>query len=292
MQSVTSHDGIDIVLHTLHAGPSDHRPVVFAHATGFHGLVWGPVAAHVDAPAYSWDARGHGASVTPTDHDFDWRDFGADALAVVEHLNLETRPIGVGHSMGATSLVMAELARPGTFAALMLYEPIIIAPGFAAPDEQGNQLAIGARRRRQSFASRAAALDHYRTRAPLSGLDPACLAAYVEHGFVEQPDGTVSLACRPHDEAEVFDASLRHDTFARLGRLRCPTTVAISGDNGGAALFGGSVAAAIGGASVMVFGSLTHFGPLEDPARFAAVITDLLGETALRQKHRSVTGPA
>src|SRR5690606_40097938 len=38
---------------------------------------------------------------------------------------------------------------------------------------------------------------------------PICadsLAAYVEHGFVDDPDGTVSLACAPEDEARVFEA--------------------------------------------------------------------------------------
>jgi pimeloyl-ACP methyl ester carboxylesterase len=274
MHSVTSHDAIDLTVHTLSEDVTmlDGRAVVFAHATGFHGLVWAPIAGHLDTAAYSWDARGHGASVTPVHHRFDWCDFGRDALTVVASLRLEKRPIGVGHSMGATSLVMAELTRPGTFAALILYEPIIIAPSLKQRDGHGNELADGARRRRPGFASRQAALEHYRTRAPLSGLDPACLRAYVDHGFHDQPDGTVSLACRPADEAAVFEASLDHATFERLGELRCPTTVAISGDNQGAALFGGPVAAAIPGANVMVFGSLTHFGPLEDPARFATVV--------------------
>jgi len=64
-------DGVAVAVHDLGGtGP----PIVFAHATGLHGLVWRAVAAHlVDSfTCISFDERGHGDSGLPADPDFDW----------------------------------------------------------------------------------------------------------------------------------------------------------------------------------------------------------------------------
>ena len=75
-------------------------------------------------PVVAPDQRGHGDSSTPPPP-YDWWDLGRDLLEVVaDGCGLE-RPVGLGHSSGAAALVMAELLRPGTFASLVLVEPII-----------------------------------------------------------------------------------------------------------------------------------------------------------------------
>ena len=90
--------------------------MLLAHATGFHGKVWTPLASHLDGfGCYSFDERGHGDSVAPPDFEFDWTGFADDALAIVDGFGLE-RPYAVGHSAGGAALLMAEAARPGTFA--------------------------------------------------------------------------------------------------------------------------------------------------------------------------------
>ena len=93
----------------------DGEPVVMAHATGFHGLVWWPLAnALPEFHCYSFDERGHGDSIRPPEHSYDWTGFADDALAVVDGFALD-RPFGVGHSAGGAALLMAEAFRPGTF---------------------------------------------------------------------------------------------------------------------------------------------------------------------------------
>src|SRR5215210_4499717 len=114
--TVTTADGVAIAVHHLGgSGP----PVVMAHATGLHGLVWSPLAAALsdELTCIAFDQRGHGRSGDPPGLDFDWAGFGRDAIAVVDGLGLE-RPLGVGHSSGAAGLLLAEEARPGTFAGL------------------------------------------------------------------------------------------------------------------------------------------------------------------------------
>ena len=124
--------------------------------------------------------------------------------------------------MGGAALLLAEQRRPGTFAALWLFEPVVFPTGGPTGAPRANPLAEGARRRRATFPSYEAALANFASKPPMSVLDPAALEQYVRHGFAEQPDGSVELRCRPDDEAAVYDMGLRHDAFAHLARGGLP----------------------------------------------------------------------
>src|SRR3982751_5293003 len=103
MPSVPSTNGVDVAVHDLDGRP-DGPPVVLAHATGFHGLVWRPLAGHL-ADRYrlwSFDERGHGDSTPPDDGRYDWHGFADDVLAIVDGVGLD-RPFGVGHSAGGAA---------------------------------------------------------------------------------------------------------------------------------------------------------------------------------------------
>jgi pimeloyl-ACP methyl ester carboxylesterase len=269
MRTIASTDNIALAVH----GPFGHGPdVLFAHASGFHGLVWAPLATrlHDRFRCWSLDFRGHGLSFAPRDYAFDWHAFGQDVHAVVGGLRLD-RPIGVGHSKGGAALLMAELTRPGTFRALYLYEPIVIPPEMATWDGP-NPMADAARRRRSSFASRDEAYANYAAKPPLSVLHPDALRAYVDHGFVGGLDGRVHLACRPEHEARVFEMSRSHDTWNDLGRIDCPVVIAAGGDGERPAEFAPGIAERIPGARLEIFAGLGHFGPLQDPDRLAGAI--------------------
>src|SRR6516165_1385367 len=83
--------GVSLVVHDW---GGDGDPVLLAHPTGFHGIVWKPVAERLVAQgrhAYSFDFRGHGDSDAP-DEDYSWFHFADDALAVAEHLELAGDP--------------------------------------------------------------------------------------------------------------------------------------------------------------------------------------------------------
>ena len=60
---VPSTNGVEIKVHDLGGeGP----PLVLAHATGFHGRVWEPLAAHLTGfHLWSIDMRAHGDSTAP-----------------------------------------------------------------------------------------------------------------------------------------------------------------------------------------------------------------------------------
>ena len=80
--------------------------------------------------------------------------FADDVLAVVDALGLDGC-VAAGHSKGGASLLLAEERRPGTFAALWCFEPIVFPGGGPGPDGE-NPMAAGARRRRSTFPSRRA----------------------------------------------------------------------------------------------------------------------------------------
>jgi pimeloyl-ACP methyl ester carboxylesterase len=273
---VTTPDGIGISYYDLGGnGP----PLLLAHATGFCGPALAPLAARLRDQFHcvALDERAHGASDPPPHENFDWHGFATDVLSVVDHLGLE-RPFGFGHSCGGAALLLAEEARPGTFAALYCFEPVIY-PGDEplAPTTEGNPLAAGALRRREVFGSRREAIENFAGKAPFDRLDPDVLAAYVDNGFAPVEGNGIRLRCRREHEAQVFSHAFSHDAFAHLAEVRCPVTLACGADTDG---FGpdllGAFALRLRSPTTVVLPALGHFGPLEDPAAVAASVLDAL----------------
>ncbi|HVM39343.1 MAG TPA: alpha/beta hydrolase [Acidimicrobiia bacterium] len=257
--------------------------ILLSHATGFHGVVWRPVAERLidqGHRVFSFDFRGHGDSDAP-DIEYRWEGFGRDVLAVVEHLGLtgDARPFAAGHSKGAAALLMAEAERPGTFRGLWLFEPIMMPIDPPPGPHDDNPLSRGARRRRMVWDSPDEALANYSAKPPLDVLAPAALAAYVEHGLRLTLDGTWELKCRGEIEARVYAMGSAHGAYTRLGEITCPATV-FCGEHTNAipADFGRDFAERIPNGRFVLAEGLGHFGPLENPEWAAASIVESASE--------------
>jgi pimeloyl-ACP methyl ester carboxylesterase len=272
MRSVPSFDGLALAVHD-HGGVG--TPTLLCHATGLHGAVWEPLSAALGDGFERWavDFRGHGASVVPPGDPLPWSAMAEDVLAVVDALALEPgRALGVGHSMGGAALLLAEQARPGTFAGLWMFEPIAPPTGALGTDPGGNPLAEGALRRRRTFASIAEAVNNFAAKPPLNMARADALHAYVRHGFVAGEDGAVHIACRPEDESQVYRGAPAHGAFDHLGEVPCPVVVACGGEPFGPAAFASAIADALPDGCLERHEHLGHFGPLEAPAELAASI--------------------
>lgn len=272
MTRASSTDDVQIAVHDLGGSGPD---VLMAHATGFHGMVWAPLAEELGESfhLHSFDERGHGDSSPPASGDFAWQGFADDALATIDELGLD-RPFGIGHSAGAVALLLAEVRRPGTFRALFCYEPVIFPFDDLPPRPPGDHpLATGARRRRDVFESRQAALENYRSKPPLSVLRADALDAYVRHGFEDLDDGTVRLKCRPENEARTYEMGMQHGAYGLLSEIDCPVTLA-GGEH--ADTFTPEIirqqAEPLRHGRVEILEGLGHFGPLQDPAAVAAAV--------------------
>lgn len=272
MRSVPTSDGVTLALHTQGGAG---RPTLLCHATGLHGAVWEPLSAALGDGFERWavDFRAHGASVVPPGQPLPWSAMGADVLAVVDALAIAPgRLLGIGHSMGGAALLLAEQARPGTFAGLWMFEPIA-PPADALPASEGaNHLAEGALRRRPSFVSIAEALANFASKPPLNVARADALHAYVRHGLTAGADGALHLACRPADESQVFRGGGDHGAFDRLGQVRCPAVVTCGGEPVGPAAFAGSIADGLPHGRLEPHDHLGHFGPLEAPAELGASV--------------------
>lgn len=280
MQRVTTPDGNRVAVHDLGGeGP----PLLMAHATGFHGHVWAPVAARLADRFHciAFDERGHGDSDPAPNDNYDWNGFATDALAVIDELGLGDgdAPLrAVGHSCGGALLVLAEELRPGTFERLWLFEPVIM-PVEAPPAFPGgdNPLAAGARRRRPVFDSKDDAFANYAAKPPFNVLAAEALRAYVDFGFREQPDGTVRLKCEPENEARTYEMSFYHQGFVHLPEVKIPVTVVCGAETDS---FPEPVirmiAERLPQGTPGVLPGLGHFGPLQDPDAIAASILTAL----------------
>jgi pimeloyl-ACP methyl ester carboxylesterase len=279
VQRITTPDGNRVAVHDL---GGDGPPLLMAHATGFHGHVWAPVASRLTDRFHciAFDERGHGDSDPAPDGNYDWNGFATDALAVIDALHLgDDSPLrAVGHSCGGALLVLAEERRPGTFAELWLYEPVMVPlDGLPALPGGENPLAAAARRRRPTFASRDAAYDNYAGKPPFDVLDPGALHTYVEYGFALQPDGSVRLKCEPENEARTYEMSMHHDAYEHLPEVKTPVTVVCGEvtDSFPEPVIR-MVADRLPEGRAEVLPGLGHFGPMQDPAAIAASIVAAL----------------
>ena len=270
-------------------GADAEAPVtmLLVHANGFHGRVFDPLVDALRAGAASrgravrlvtFDMRAHGASTPPRvgkkKDTLRWDRFADDVLAAARAIPFAQGLPGkksakevhaVGHSLGAHAALRAEARSPGLFASIFAFEPIFVLPkgvpvppGVFSPD-----LARAAAKRRESFASKAAALATYASKPPMRAFHRGALEAYVEHGFVvaesegddtdaaddrrpmpgrreetkgetardgENKTKRVRLAMRRDDEALVFKHGGSETEALRFvcspGAVSCPVTIA------------------------------------------------------------------
>lgn len=278
MHTTPSTDGVEV---TWYAHGGSGPLLVLCHATGFHGRCYDAMAEDLvaDFTVVALDMRAHGRTERPEGITLAWIGMANDVAAVVRAARAEglgdgTATFAFGHSMGGCAMTLAELEQPGTFDALWGFEPIIFpTPEGGTLDE--SPLVKGARRRHPDFDSLEDVRERYGSKLPLSLLDPRCLDDYVTHGFRPTDDGRVTLRCAPEDEAQTFENSFA-GVYERLADLRARFAVAHSGDGQAPAMIGQQLVAEHPSITAAPCPDLTHFGPLEQPARIAADVRAFL----------------
>jgi pimeloyl-ACP methyl ester carboxylesterase len=221
---------------------SGKPPALLVHGTSFVGEVWDEVASGLASryTVYALDRRGHGASHKPANDRYHFLDFASDVKVVVEALGLSDI-FGIGHSAGATDLLLATKLLPGRFSRLFAMEPTIMDPrseraSAARLSDKGMSLVQGVLRRQVEFESADVAFARFRAAPAFANWSERALWTYIRHGFDAPPDGRVRLLCRPDIESamllpifeaieQVYAGDERGNPFEWLPDIDCPVRV-------------------------------------------------------------------
>lgn len=279
---IQSIDGTTIAMHDFGGAGS---PVLLSHATGFHAHCWEPVAGRLAEHHHvvGLDHRGYGDAQSVDPAGISWRSYGDDALAAARWLSAAhggAPIVGVGHSMGGASLLMAAHREPSLFAMLFVFEPIVFPPMPDDPSRPASPLPAGARKRRSRFPSFEAALENFTAKPPMNSFDPVARAAYVRHGFKPTDDGEIELKCLPEHEARTYETGGTSGAWDDLGSISTVVHV-VSGAPAPLqpSSFAIKVAEQLPNSTYIQYDDMGHFGPLEQPAVIAALVQTTLARS-------------
>lgn len=251
----------------LEYGPSHRRlDAVFLHANGFNALTYRTILTPLadSSRILAIDLRGHGHTTLPTrEANHSWNVFADDLLALLAAIG-EQPALLAGHSMGATTCLLAASRLPqGQARQLILFDPVIAPPEtYAAhtPDWT-TAIAQGALRRKNSFASRDDAFAQYKRRGAFTTWPDEALRDYIEGGIIQSPDGTWRLACTPRWEATNFAHYAIANPYPALRAPPAPIHI-LRAEQGSTCTY----APTPGAATLEVVANTTHFLPMERSA--------------------------
>lgn len=276
---ISSIDGVTIALHDFGGTGS---PVLLSHATGFHAHCWEPVAHALNSRHHvvGLDHRGYGDAETVDPTTMTWDQYGLDALAAARDLYAQHNEpiIGIGHSMGGASLLMAAHSEPHLFKALFVFEPIVFPPPDPdASERPGSPLPAGARKRRSRFPSFEAAIENYAAKPPMAAFNAEAREAYVRHGFKPTADGEIELKCLPEHEARTYETGGTSGAWDSLPDITTSVWV-LSGAIAPfqPSTFAINVAERIPASTYVRWDEVGHFGPLEKPELIVQYVTSVV----------------
>jgi pimeloyl-ACP methyl ester carboxylesterase len=207
----------------------DGPPINLAIANGFSPQTYRPLAGPL-ADRYrvvSLLPRALWTPPPPPGEFHTWRQMADDLLAGLREHEMRD-VIAVGHSMGGVASMLAAIAEPERFRALILLDPTLLRPELlrliAAMRALGQvshfPLARGARRRRAQFASAAEAFAYWRDKPLFHNWSDAVLQLYVEGMTRPSANGAgVELAWPPEWEARYYETIVT-DSWREVPKLR------------------------------------------------------------------------
>ncbi len=165
----------------------------------------------------------------------DWYVFSRDLLQYLKESALDA-VIGVGHSVGAVTLLRAALWRSQPFRALILLDPVLFHPSFMLFWNLVRALGLGyqlhplipqALRRRRTFDNLELVFKAYRKRPVFRYFSDESLWAYIQGIVQPQTNGVYTLAYSPEWEARVYFTGVWRDwdIWRNVSRLQPPTLI-------------------------------------------------------------------
>jgi len=215
----------------------------------------------------------------------DWSVFAEDLRVELDSRGLRGI-VGVGHSLGAVTSLLAAAGDPGLFSAVVAVDPLILTGyhslfwGVVKAIGLGGRLSLvrGARRRRELWPDRGEARTTYANKRVFASWNPEVLDDYLDAGMVDLPQGGVRLLYPREWEARIFSAA-PHDLWAQLRKVPVPTLF-VQGKRSDTFLDAARarVEREVPASHTAVVAGSSHFLPMERPSELAHVIEEFLGK--------------
>jgi len=183
------------------------KKIHFAAANGFPTRTYEYLFSKMDFAEIDFiNIIGHKPSNNKANHGF-----LKDEL--IEHLDAKANGpiIGIGHSAGGATMMLAAAERPDLFEKIIMIDP----PLFSAQKRLGLRVAkalgiwekkgpvFKAKNRRSKFASMEEAFDYWKNKPLFKHFKKTCFSSYVEHGLKETAEG-FTLSFEASVEADIF----------------------------------------------------------------------------------------
>ena len=236
----------DLRFHAHAWGKPSNPVAILLAGTAFVSATWTPIAEELSKNyrVYAIDRRGHGASDSP-ESAYEFFDFAEDLIAVMRAMNISAE-LAIGHSAGATDVLLAASLEPDLFKNVFVHEPTV-----ADPQQQGvqpefpeasKQYMANITKRRSHFPSRADAIEHFRHREPYVRWPETTLHAQWKSGLQNSTKGGVELSCPPeaelqiiepilHAASNIYRADYRGDPFSFFKQIKQPVALVLSADS-------------------------------------------------------------
>jgi pimeloyl-ACP methyl ester carboxylesterase len=209
--SVLVGGGIQLAAKTFKGRNTHH--IIMTHANGLHKELWEPIIDELRARGLDWtittfDFRGHGDSLLGENPPHqDWWISALDTLLVINSLKEKYKSpltfVGMGHSFGASVLMIAEVIAKGTFHTLLLTEPVIRSAPYNVDDFPFSVIAA---KRKESFTNMQEAIENFKSKKELYATwEKRCFDLHMTNGLkADQASGKLLLKCAPSTEEWCF----------------------------------------------------------------------------------------
>jgi pimeloyl-ACP methyl ester carboxylesterase len=259
----------------------DGPTIILLHATGFLPWLWHPIARELSgsykviAP-YFCDHR----ETDPTKGGLSWMKLADDLCQLCDRLEID-RPFLVGHSMGATVMVMAEAVYGPKAAGIILIEPIFLPQDFYKIQitVENHPLASKSIERRNFWTDTSEARKYLKSRGLFKNWDEEMLDLYIKYGMVPGETGGLQLTCPPQKEASLFMGGMPYDPWPMLPKVSCPVKVLEGQKSANRSVIDLKKAVSLfPKASYQLIAGAGHLIPMEKPKDMVDIISKFFAE--------------
>ena len=256
--------------HYLEWGSPENPNLVMFHAVGMCSQIWNNTARDLaqDYHVFSFDLRGHGDTEHPGGG-FTFEQIGEDVASVIGTMGLEGS-IGVGHSAGGMSMLIADSLAPGIISKGVLVDTRVgESPMMLLTPEEQEQRIERTLQKRSIWESRETMYAAYRDRRVFKPWNDEVFADYIEGATRILDDGRAELKCHPQVEEHFYQNRTELDTFKVLRGLG-GEYILLVGDYEGAQTPQDDAVRHLTretkGFQLKKLGAGSHFVPMEHPA--------------------------